>query len=259
MSETDSPEDQHQSENPNSEKKISRASFKKMGVLLVQRWPEYLLKIIVVIIGITISFALNRFQENTSNSKLEQTYLKGMYEDITSDIHALERVNIQTKIVLESGRELLEQSNAQKMSLEEKEIIHLVRSLMDRPNFLSKNVTFSSLKNTSNFQLIRDLDLKNLLFDYDQKYQALKTVEMAELHAVVVITGPYIMKYIPLTDSIRTEEWLKRLRLEDVLRNVEFINNVILRLDNRKELLRNYDAILNTSRKIQERLKRNLN
>lgn len=182
-----------------------------------------------------------------------------MYEDMESDIIELDKVIQQTKIVLESGRELIEQSHAEKISLEKKEFIHLVRLLIDRPNFVSKNITFSSLKSTSNFQLIQDLELKKLLFDYDQKYQALKTVEMAELHAMVSITGPFVIKYIPLTDSIRSEKWLLRLHVEDVLGNVEFINNIILRLGNRMDLLQSYDAILNTARQIRERLRLNLN
>lgn len=258
MTESELPKQQQQAENLISEKKMPLAHFKKIGALVAQRWPEYLLEIIVVIIGITISFALNNFQEETSNNRLEHTYLRGMYEDIESDINELDKIIKQTKIVLESGRELIEQSNAEKISLKKKELIHLVRLLIDRPNFVSKNNTFSSLKSTSNFQLIQDLELKNLLFDYDQKYQALKTVEMAELLAMVNITGPYVIKYIPLTDSIRSEKWLETLQVEDVLENIEFINNIILRLGNRRDLLKSYDAILVTAQQIRERLQLNL-
>ena len=83
-------------------------------------------------------------------------------------------------------------------------------------------------------------------------------MEAAELHATVTIAGPYIIKSIPLADSPRSSYWLEKLDIETIIGSVEFINNVALRMDNRKELLRSYHEIRNTAIQIDSALQQNL-
>lgn len=251
-------ESQSQDERQVVEKRSTKNTLLQFSQLLRKRWPEYILEIIVVIIGITISFGLNNIKEDASNSKLEQGFIKGLMDDISSDIKDLEETIRQTEIVIRSGQTLLDQSDAEKLTIEKKEFVNLVRSIVERPSFVSKNATFSALKSSVSLQLIQDMELKNLLFDYDQQYQALKIVEAAEQQETVAITGPYIIKYIPLADSKRSDDWLKNLAMENILSDVEFVNNVILRLEKRKELLEGYKKVLDLAHQIQDALKRNL-
>jgi hypothetical protein len=242
-----------------TERKTHRVIFGKIGRLLGQRWPEYFLEIIVVIIGITISLTLSNFQEEAANRKLEQTYLKSLLEDINADLKELEVTIHRTEIVIQSGNSLLEQSSSETLTSGKEEFVKLIQSVIDRPNFVSKNATFYSLKSSANFHLVNDIELKNLLFEYDQLYQSLKTVESAELQETVFITGPYIIKYIPLIDSKRTEAWLKSLDIEKILGEVEFGNNLVLRLGTRQELLDGYQESLKIAHQIKEALEKNLN
>jgi hypothetical protein len=231
---------------------------KRFSTLLAQRWPEYLVEIIVVIIGITISFAISKYQEDSRNRKLAHVYLEDLKEDIKSDIQSLDIVIQKTDSVIRSGQSLLNQSDAAKISLTKKDLVNLVRAIIARPNFISKNATFSSLKTSANFQLIEDIQLKTLLFEYDQDYQTIKAMELAELQATVTIAGPYLLKSIPLTDSKQSSYWLEKLDIESTLLSVEFMNNIALRIGNRMELLNSYKDILVTARQIDEGIQRNL-
>lgn len=183
---------------------------------------------------------------------------KGLQEDIKSDIKSLDATIAKTEDVIRNGQSILDQSKTEKPSLSKVELVALVVAILDRPNFYSKNATFSSLKSSANFHLLRDIGLKNLLFEYDQQYQSLKAVESAELQATIFITGPYIIKYIPLSDAQRSAYWLENFKEEIVLRNVEFMNNIVLRMANRDELLKSYVSILKTARQIEGSVKYNL-
>ncbi len=247
-----------QDEIKSTERKSNPVIFRKVGQLLAHRWPEYFLEIIVVIIGITISLAFSNFQEEAANRKLQQAYLQSLQGDIISDVKKLEVIIQRTEVVIQSGKSLLQQSSSETGKLGKEDFVKLVQSVIERPNFVSKNATFYSLKSSANFQLVNDIELKNLLFEYDQLYQGLKTVESAELQETVFITGPYIIKYIPSVDSKRTQAWLKSLDMEKILGEVEFVNNIVLRLGTRQELLEGYRELLKIANRIKEALEKNI-
>ncbi len=48
-------------------------------------WGDKLIDILVVVLGITIAFALNNWRENRQNAKLEQQYLRNLKEDLVKD------------------------------------------------------------------------------------------------------------------------------------------------------------------------------
>jgi hypothetical protein len=241
-------------------KKINRAvGVRKVGKLLAERWPEYLLEIIVVIIGITISFAINNYQVSATNRSLEQTYLQGLLADISSDIIELQEVIVKTRAVVESCQVLIEHSRSDKATLTADKFIAHVMGVGQRPSYVSKNATFAGLKNSGNFNLISDNGLKLLLFEHDAQYQVIKTLENAELQVVVGITGPYILKYIPIDDPAKANaQIMNKLNVQSILGDVEFINNVILRADNRQELLATYEETLVIAKKIHGALEKNV-
>lgn len=254
----DSFKEESEQKGSSQEELTSSGVTKRFGTLLAQRWPEYIVEVIVVIIGITISFAISSYQTESANRKLANIYLQDLGEDIKSDIQSLNKVIQKTDSVILSGHSLLEQNDAPKISLTKKELVNFVRSIITRPNFISKNATFSSLKTSANFQLIEDIRLKNLLFEYDQQYQTIKAMELAELQATVTIAGPYLLKSIPLTDSQRSSYWLENLTVEEMIGSVEFMNNIALRIGNRVELLGSYKEILDTAHQIDEAIEGNV-
>jgi hypothetical protein len=258
MKDSDTTTENTMKETENSHKKISSGVFKKFGVLLATRWPEYLVEIIVVIIGITISFAISNMQIAENNRSTEQLYLAELLADITSDIQELDSVIAETQKVIQSAGSLLDESHLGDPSMANLTFVNHVTQIMGRPNFVSKNKTINALKSGGYFHLIKDNELKQTLFEYDQQYQGLKAVELAELQVMSAITGPYIIKLIPLNGRSKIKNRIENLEVQKIMKQVEFVNNIELRLSNRQELLEGYIALKGLAHKIKDTATKNI-
>jgi hypothetical protein len=258
MTDSDTTTDNTMKEAENSQKKTSSGVLQKFGVLLAARWPEYLVEIIVVIIGITISFAISNMQIAENNRATEQLYLAELLADITSDIRELDSVISETQKVIQSAGTLLDEGRLKDPSMAKVIFVNHVTQIMGRPNFVSKNKTINALKSAGYFHLIKDNELKQTLFEYDQQYQGLKAVESAELQVMSTITGPYIIKFIPLNGRSKTENRIGAIDVQKIIVQIEFVNNIELRLSNRQELLEGYIALKELAHKIKDTATKNI-
>lgn len=59
--------------------------MKRILTTLSQKWPEYLLEVLVLIIGIYGAFALDSWNEDRKQSQVKETYLNSLIEDLTKD------------------------------------------------------------------------------------------------------------------------------------------------------------------------------
>jgi hypothetical protein len=60
---------------------VSWASIREISGLIKTQWPRYLVDILVIILGITISFTLDSRKEEADRATLEQVYLKSLLTD----------------------------------------------------------------------------------------------------------------------------------------------------------------------------------
>jgi hypothetical protein len=206
--------------------------------LIKEMWPAYLIEIIVIILGISITLALEEWRDNSREDHLEQIYLKNLKTDIETDLKSLSLAITATKSLLERGNELLGYTRStDNKTVSPSEVHEDVRAILSRPNFISSDASFTDLKSSGNLHLIKDIQLKNLLFAYYNETQHIKEVQEAERQAAITLSGVYFLKQIPLDEQIGHVIPMATKDMNELLKNIEFDNNVLLRVLNRKELL----------------------
>lgn len=232
------------------------ASFREIGLLLRLQWPKYLVDVLVIILSITISFTFDNFKEESNRKASEQAYLKALLGDITSDINELNHVIASTDTVVAKANWLLALSDNPK-EIKMEEFGTAIKQVMERPNFISKDATFSDLTSSGNMLLLEDINLKAILFEYHRLYESVKAVETAERETANVNVAPYLMKNLSikgLKKGGRGSVLHRGVTIDQLLQQDDFNNVVSVRLVNRAELLEGYKAELELAEKIRDRL-----
>jgi len=222
----------------------------RVGKLIMEMWPAYMIEVLVIILGISITLALEEWRDNSKEEKLASIYLKNLLTDIDADLQSLKYATENTELIVKKGNELLTFANSPSTgSLTPAVIDSDLTSILNRPNFISRDATFSDLKSSGNLHLLKDIQLKNLLFAYYSLAQNIREVQDAERQATIVITAPYFLRKFPLGGAAA----LTLQEQQAMAKDVEFGNNVLLRVENRKELLGDYQRAVALAKEIKNK------
>ena len=121
-------------------------------------WQYTLGEILIVIIGISIAFSINRCSDNSKNESSKQQYLINLKNDVESDKEHLKNnvIDIEEKIKL--ATEIL--PHLAVASSEKMGIVRKVFSISDVTGFNSNDITYQTLINSGDLKLIDDFALK---------------------------------------------------------------------------------------------------
>ena len=222
---------------------------RKHGVvkLIKDMWPAYLIEIFVIILGISITLALEAWREGIKEDHLEQVYLKNLLSDVDTDRNSLKFTIQSTEKLLGSGNELLGLiRNPERKILNDKQLKEDLRAILERPDFISRDASFSDLKSSGNLHLLKDIRLKNLLFAYYGETEHIRELQNAEQQATIILSGNYFLKLFSVDDKIIQPDPKRSDAAPVFLKSIEFGNQVLLRVSNRNELLivyRNADSL----------------
>ena len=121
-------------------------------------WRYALGEIIIVIIGISIAFALNNWKASSAEAKIKKQYLEHLISDIEAEIEQLqantEAFN-QKLGLIQQIRPFLGNSAVQRDTLINK-VFELARSVSFNP----ENTTYLTLINSGDLKLIDDFELR---------------------------------------------------------------------------------------------------
>lgn len=245
----------------------------KVSSLIREMWPAYLIEIFVIILGISITLALEEWRDNVKENRLERIYLKNLLTDIEQDLQSLKNTSFATQTIIDRGNDLIAHiRNPESKVISFNQFEADVWAILGRPKFLSNDATFSDLKSSGNLHLLKDIQLKNVLFSYYSQVQNIKNDQDAEQQATITLSGSYFIRQFPFIKQFPTNDpgdsthdigskAADRSNARDqsnmwnnLSKNIEFSNNVLLRVTTRKELLDLYQRADSLANRVREEL-----
>lgn len=200
--------------------------MKKTIELLKSKWREYLIEIVVIIVGILLAIALNNWNEERKNRQKEKVLIKQIHKEFL-----LNKKQIQH--VLEKNQEMIDKCDGIiqmfPLSLNQPTLDSVAQYLLGigkRATFNPTYDTIDALRSTSSFELISDLKLRAELIKWTRLFEDYKE---QELNSVIYHNNnffqPFLSKHIPKTsrnfDDPRFDS--------SILRSIEFENIIIER------------------------------
>ena len=134
-------------------------------------WKYTLREIIIVIIGITIAFSMNKCADNLKDNKLRKEYLTNLKSDVEADKVQLNEnlISIDKKLkVCDQMLPLLNTEADDKLRL-----MNLVFKIIDYETFSPKDITYKTLINSGDLKLIDDFKLKAAIQTHYSNYNEL--------------------------------------------------------------------------------------
>jgi hypothetical protein len=140
--------------------------MKRIFTTLSQKWPEYLLEILVITIGVLGAFGLNNWNDYRKNISLESEYYCRLYEDVLQDEYRLEQHQSETKVRLKASNEFLALLQAEEPN--PADVFREMLIAMGGSNFSYTPTlsAFDDIKSSGNLNVLRDIDFKNTLTTY---------------------------------------------------------------------------------------------
>lgn len=124
-------------------------------------WQYAFGEILIVIIGITIAFNLNRYAENKKDQKLRNTYLENLGIDVLADKRELIK-NLKTLQRYKTEAQTIA-NVLNDPTIENNTIVMKVFGVSTLVEFTPQDITYKTLINSGDFTLFNDISLKSAI------------------------------------------------------------------------------------------------
>lgn len=174
--------------------------MKRILSTLSEKWPEYLLEILVITVGILGAFVLNNWNDSRLERQEEIAVLLRVKNDLQNTINEFEFLNAIRNNVLGGTRGLLEVSGSNEF--EKTRMDSLLGLTLYRPTFNNKMGSIDLLFATGKLNIIKSDSIKTLLITWPGSVD--DTIE-EEVYALKLMQDHYYPKlaeYVYLNDAI---------------------------------------------------------
>lgn len=182
-------------------------------------WKYTLREIIIVIIGISIAFSINKCSDNISNNKLRKQYLTNLKSDIEADKIQLNKNIVAIDMKINKCQDIIPYLNTNKnggMTL-----MNDVFTILQYENFNPKNITYKTLINSGDLKLIDDFELKTSIQGHYSNYDEILDVYVRHTSLIKDYLGNYMINYAdydqlmvgktPFSDEIKLKNIVRAL------------------------------------------------
>jgi len=142
-------------------------------------WLDKFIEILVVIIGITIAFWLNNWNQERNDRSLEKKYMESLVYDINSDIEELTTMVDTFTYFNKLNAELV--NGLTNKSLKKDSLPLYIFCMISVSEFHPQDNTYETLKSSGNFNLLKTFELeKEITVLYNEYYKQIDFID--EIH-----------------------------------------------------------------------------
>ena len=214
--------------------------MKRIFITLSQKWPEYLLEIIVITVGILGAFALNNWNENLKRQEQKADTIQELIIEYEENFIFINDVLKSAQIQLnayDSLIQLLETNENLNIGSIKNKILLTLQFLTYNPS----QGSIQSVSSSSGFQLIENVALKQMILNATGSYADYKENEGWYINATNR-TRLHIAKCYPLD---RKDLKSSNAISECDLNNFQLENQLRMAFGNLKEVVREAGRIKN--------------
>jgi hypothetical protein len=179
-------------------------------------WPNVLVDLVVVVLGVTLAFLLNSWYENLQDKKLETRYLQGFYQDIQTDLLALDSIIVFENQTVSQINQAIQ---GYKKSQPEPDSVLLVLSMISQYNpFNPAQITYESVLNTGHLSVISSLDLRQSLIHYYRSLIEKSMIEQVYMDYISNYVTPLVIEYVDiLNQEITDKSYFSSVHFRNIL------------------------------------------
>ncbi len=173
--------------------------MKKIFSILKNRWAEYLLEIIVIIIGISLTLVFNNWKEYRAERKEEIKLLQSIRENLVTDTLNLEgELNVVNKIIY--GHEKMLTTEIDTFSMDS--INRYTDFFASYTKFQGTNIGYEELKQSKSSVIITNRKLlQSIITHYEQKHQLMAEWNEIDKGFVLNDVLPFLNKNMTYTEG----------------------------------------------------------
>ena len=179
--------------------------MKKMKRYFNIDWQSKIIDLLIVIVGITIAFKLNTWNESIKTDIESKNYIESFYDEnnnnMTNLISALEFSESNKKDI-----DTLQQLLISK-KYTDKRIETLTASLMALASYSPSTTTMENITASGEFELIKDVELRKNIINTYNSYKTTKQLESLLSDYLNKYVTPFFFKNVRFSDfsSIHTD------------------------------------------------------
>lgn len=147
-------------------------------------------EILIVIVGISIAFSLNKCADDKNDDALKKQYLENIKSDIEIDKKNLEANYETIGVKIQNLKEVLPLINTddpKKMAS-----LNKLYSVFTSTDFFPKDITYQTMINSGDFKLIDDFNLKAAIETHYSNYK----IMLKDYERLDIIHKEYLGKYM---------------------------------------------------------------
>lgn len=138
--------------------------MKRLLSILSEKWPEYILESIVIVASILVAIALENWNDDRKDRKLETSYLQAINAEFKENLEQFKLAQKMHQKSLDASRKLLIECQMTKPNPDS--LARFGYSMMFAYTFNPSQSSIESLLSTSSIEIIQNLELRRLLLSW---------------------------------------------------------------------------------------------